>query len=694
RVLLRGLNQEDVGRFIELVSGISPPPGLVESVHSQTEGNPLFVTEVVRLLVQEEELSPEGTRDRDSWSVRIPEGVREVIGRRLDRLTDRCNQTLTMAAVVGREFSLEQLKPLVEDLTEDRLLEVMEEALQARVIEELPRAAGQYQFTHALIQETLAEELSLTRRVRLHAQIAEVLEELYGSQAEAHAAELAYHFAQAETATGTEKLAHYATLAGHRALDSYAYEDALAHFERALAAKPEQPMDDQIAELLFGLGRAQAATTERLGRDHAVANVNRAFDHYVAVGNVTKATEVAVYPLTTAGDQPRGVTQMLGQALSLVSPESHEAGRLLSRYGFFVGVAEANYEAGCDALNRAIAIAHREGDRGLEMRAMTWSGALNGQHLRLKEGLEHSLAAIELAPLANQPDIEVVAQVWTIANLVVMGEAERAREHASACLLAAERSRRHVSLETAHDASFSLYYSLGDWQAANNAMERSQTLFPDGRRAQLFSILLAYETGDFSRVEADLTQLFLDTVSLTQRGVTTYAPSVIAKVARISGDTSHLSTARTMAESLLSGSITPAQELRTRAGIALIETIEADQSAASEQYQYLEAWRGMMDWRLGSTVDRVLGLLAHTMDEPDKAAGHFEDALAFCRKVGYRPELAWTCCDYADNLLQRNHPGDREQGMSLLDESLAISTELGMRPLMERVLSRRDILKA
>ena len=73
---------------------------------------------------------------------------------------------------------------------------------------------------------------------------------------------------------------------------------------------------------------------------------------------------------------------------------------------------------------------------------------------------------------------------------------------------------------------------------------------------------------------------------------------------------------------------------------------------------------------------------------------HFEDALAFCRKAGYRPELAWTCCDYADALLQRNNPGDREKAMSLLDESLAISSELGMRPLMERVLYRLDILKA
>ena len=96
----------------------------------------------------------------------------------------------------------------------------------------------------------------------------------------------------------------------------------------------------------------------------------------------------------------------------------------------------------------------------------------------------------------------------------------------------------------------------------------------------------------------------------------------------------------------------------------------------------------------GVLLGFVLGLLAHTMNNLDQACAHFEDALPFCRNSAYRPELAWTCCDYADTLLQRNQPGDREKAMSLLDESLAISSELGMRPLMERVLSRRDILKA
>ncbi len=118
--------------------------------------------------------------------------------------------------------------------------------------------------------------------------------------------------------------------------------------------------------------------------------------------------------------------------------------------------------------------------------------------------------------------------------------------------------------------------------------------------------------------------------------------------------------------------------------------------AAREQYQALESAQGKS---LLLSGNRVLGLLSHTMGNLDQAGEHFEEALTFCRKAGYRPELAWTCCDYADTLLQRASTSsartdDKQKAMSLLDESLAISSELGMRPLMERVLSRREILKA
>ena len=333
-----GLSQQDVGRFIEVAAGVDPPLGLTEAVHAQTEGNPLFVTEVVRLLVQEGELTPERASQRDSWTVRIPEGVREVIGRRLNRLSQRCNETLTIASIIGREFELRQLTPLVDDMTEDRLLDVLEEALSARVIEELPQTVGRYQFTHALIQETLIEELTLTRRVRLHARIAETLEALYGDNAEVHAAELAHHFAQAEAVAGSNKLVRYSLLAGERALAAYAWEEAQAHFKRALAAKGVSPegmdpaTDAETAALLFGLARAQLAMAERHEMLLTADSLSRAFDYYADAGDVERAVGVAEYPYLPVSGRSLGVTQLIVRALELVSPESHQAGHLLARW--------------------------------------------------------------------------------------------------------------------------------------------------------------------------------------------------------------------------------------------------------------------------------------------------------------------------------------------------------------------------
>ena len=119
-----------------------------------------------------------------------------------------------------------------------------------------------------------------------------------------------------------------------------------------------------------------------------------------------------------------------------------------------------------------------------------------------------------------------------------------------------------------------------------------------------------------------------------------------------------------------------------------------DAQAAKEQYTAIELLRGIMIQFVPISIDRLLGLLAHTIGNLGQTAAHVEDALAFCRKAGYQPELAWIGCDYADALLQRNGPEDRGKAMSLFDESLAISSKLGMRPLMERVLSRREILGA
>ncbi|MFQ6026675.1 MAG: AAA family ATPase, partial [Dehalococcoidia bacterium] len=147
REVLQGLSQEDTGRFIEVVVDNKPPQALVEAVHSRTEGNPFFTIEVVRLLSQRGALG-EGDVG-EIGNIGIPPGVSEVIGQRLNALSHRCRQTLNTASIIGREFDFRLLHTLSDRTTENQLLEVIDEALAAHLIEELPRRTEGYQFSHA-----------------------------------------------------------------------------------------------------------------------------------------------------------------------------------------------------------------------------------------------------------------------------------------------------------------------------------------------------------------------------------------------------------------------------------------------------------------------------------------------------------------------------------------------------------------
>ncbi|MFQ6026030.1 MAG: AAA family ATPase [Dehalococcoidia bacterium] len=703
RVLLRGLSQQDVGRFIEVAAGITPPEAMVETIHQQTEGNPLFLTEVVRLLVQEGQLTQELVSQRDSWSVRIPEGVREVIGRRLNRLSQRCNETLNIASVVGREFEMRQLAPLVEDMSEDRLLDVLEEALAARVIEELPQAIGRCQFTHALIQETLAGELTMTRRVRLHARIAEAMEGYYGANAEAHAAELAYHYSQAEAVLGPEKLVHYTQLAGEQALSRYAFADALIHFERALATKEGEPVDAEAAALLFGFGKAQAATLERVQVRTAIETVTRAFDYYVEAGNIEQAVAVAEYPININAALLSASEPLTSRALALVPPNSRQAGYLLSRQISGLGRIRANFEDAQAAFDQAMRIARQEQDLVLETRTLVNTANAGYFHHRYQDGLDKCQQAIKLATQVNEPHTEAFARYTACENLLGLGKLDEARTYGIAAQEIAEKVSNRDLLDSTLTALGRIACLKGEFQTTREHNDRVETTSPRHLALILNAVSLEYENGDFRQGEAYFQRL-LDLAEdyLSGPSAVTAAPAfLIPLIARTTGAPDHFELARTAAESMLSTpNANPLTISFARFGLGLMAVLEDEPGVAQEQYTALEPLRGTIPtW--GMVADRLLGLLAHTMGDLDQAVADFEHSLTFCRSDGAKPELAWTCCDYADTLLQRAsagsaqaRPADREKAMSLLDESLAISTELGMRPLMERVLSRRDILKA
>ncbi len=703
RELLRGLSQEDTQRFVESAAGVEPSRTLVETIYTHTEGNPFFLTEVVRLLSEQGELTSEEIGG--STDFRIPEGVREVIGQRLNRLSDQCNQVLATASIIGREFDFRLLSAVSEGIAEIPMLEAIDEAVGTNLIEEVPGGRERYQFSHALIQQTLVREWTTSRRVRLHARIGAALEEQYGTSAELQAAELAYHFGQAEPVLGPEQLVRYSLLAGEQALATFAWEEAREHFQRGLEAKrfsltgAEPATDAETAELLFGLGRAQVGVFPLYRVREAIATLSRAFNYYADVQDVERALAVVGYPIIAIGTGRRTErAKMLERAMTMIPPDSNREGRLLSEYGLALGLQEGDDDGAQEAFNRALAIARREGDAALEMRTLIHAARLDQQQSRMRECLEKCLLALELVPRADDLAAEASAHQMAANSLWMSGNLEAARYHAAAVMVPAQKVGDRFSTLNAFLLNSRLAMLSGDWVVARSFAEQGMAVAPLDARLLFNQIMLEYQVGDLDQGEVYIERL-LEVMQITTPGPnldTVYLALAISLAARITGSGERMDVAEMAAEAALSSTSAPlVATLVARTAQAILSVIEGDAVAAAEHYTVLESESGtMLSNNADIRADRVLGMLAHTMGNLDQAAAHFEDALAFCRKAGYRPELAWTCCDSADTLLQRNDPGDREKAMSLLDESLAISSELGMRPLMERVLSRREILGA
>ena len=182
---LSGLHRSDVGRFIELISGEAASDELVAAIHDETEGNPLFVGEIVRLLTSEGRL-----HTSDSSDVAIPQTVRDVISRRLRRLSPDCNRLLVLGSVLGREFGVDVVAHMAS-LSEEELLDVLDEAIFERVIREVATSPPRLRFAHILIRDTLYDGVTLARRVRFHRLAVAALEALQGEEPGPHLAELA-----------------------------------------------------------------------------------------------------------------------------------------------------------------------------------------------------------------------------------------------------------------------------------------------------------------------------------------------------------------------------------------------------------------------------------------------------------------------------------------------------------------------
>ncbi len=694
-LLLGGLGQRDVASFVALVAGAEPSEELAAEVYRQTDGNPFFVTEVVRLLASQGRLDP-AARGAAVLEGGLPEGVRAVVAERLGRLSDDCRRILEVAAVVGRDFELRVLQP-ASGLDAERLLVLLEEAEAARVVGAVPGGLSRWRFAHALVREVLYEGLLAARRVRLHGLVGEALEAVYAAEPGPHLAELAHHLAEA--APGSEETAaravQMATLAGRRALEVLAWEDAAELFERALAALEltERPGSQQRCELLLAVGEARMATSDvsaartayqqagdlarRIGSPEALARAGLGLGLEFTSGIVDQVQvgllEEALAALGEA-DSPLRARVLAGLARALVStPQverrlalSEDAVRMARRLGDPATLAAALFgrhlaiwgseraEVAGERLaiaTEAVGLAEQIGDRAM---------ALRGRGLR-------RIDLLELGDLAGY-DADLAAAERTAEELRQLRYRwQLPLAHATRALLAG----RFTQAEELMEQGLAAGRRAGDQAAGNYYIGVIATLrFMQGRFGEL--------------------------IELTRDAATRF-PAMVAfrtGLAAALAEAGRAGQARAEVERLAAGDLAavprdPAWSfsLATLA-VACYHLGEAE--TAVKLYGLLEPYadRNIVTGRVGAIclgpAAYFLGLLDLTRGLPEQALRRFQHAAALADRMQGRPMVAMSREGQARALLALDRPGDRQQAAALLDEVVATAQELGICGLGER----------
>jgi tetratricopeptide (TPR) repeat protein len=675
QVELQGLRPGDVAEYIERATGAPAGEALVAAIHAETEGNPLFVSEVVRLL------SSQGRLAEPDVHRRIPPGVRAVIGQRVEGLSDECRTLLVQASVLGREFGLKAIAEL-SALHGDELLGLLDEAMGERVLGELPGSPGRVRFAHALIRDALYDELTAARRLQLHAQAGEALESVYAGDAEGHLAELAHHFCAAAPAGTADKALEYASRAAARAAAQLAYEEAVRLYGMALALVPD---GRRRCELLLALGDAQARAgdtpgskgsfreaAEIAGRNGLGRQLARAALGYGGriVWEVSR-DDPDLVPLLERGleavgdDDPGLRVRLLARLAGGPLREAHDPARRLA------------------LSDEALELARASGDAATIAYAL--SGYIAAHHSPDYTPAQATLATEQIEAGISAGDLERAAEGYEhrVTALLELGDAAGAKADLAEMAQLAERLR-----QPSQDWFVAVYGALlaffeGDLAEAESLMERARRI---GERAQSWNAAVSWrlqlyvlrrEQGRLSEIEG-----------MIRRSVDEYSTYPIWGCVATQAITvlGHAEEARGRLSSLVADDVAalPFDEewLVSASLLAEAANLLGDSEAAAVLYERLLPYADRVslsypEISLGF-ASRYLGLLATTLDRYEDAALHFEHSLASHERTGARSWLAHTRRDYAGMLLVRGEEDDAARAAALLSEARDAYRALGM----------------
>ncbi len=679
RMALKRLPEASVADLIASLAGDQPPESLVQVIYQETEGNPFFVEEVFQHLSEEGKLFDEEGRwraDLRAEELEVPEGVRLVVGRRLERLSPRAPKILAAAAVIGRVFELSVLEGL-EGLDSDDVLEAVEEAETAELLTTSPTGrAVRYQFTHELIRHTLLSGLSLPRRQRMHLRVANALEK----KDENNVGPIAHHLFQAGMAADLDKAVRYLNLAGRRSLAAAAPDEAFRYFDDAISLEPTA--EEGKATLLHGRGRSNAALGraeyavrdfeealpifENLGQGGIVATICRDLTQLLSFsfGRLDDAIAISSRGLKAVGDAP-----------------STGRCRLLATRAAALSIAQ-RFEEAESGIQEAAAMAEVLGDKSLEVDVYRCKAQHDWFYMRLRAGTEAGERAVKAARSAGDLWGLADALAWTCIPLRFMGRVEEARSVSDELELVATRVGHFTVLWNVRATNMYQLLFDGDLDGLEaNARETLQWCLDLGIYwgvCQTYALLGLTELWRWRydkaheyalrSIEAEGEEAVRVSSRPTLMLVQAYAgkPEALEQVPHIElprvGEASHIG--------------------QTAGLLFLVEALAVlgeDERAAALYPLLAEPLKWVKIGCFGAMMpETAAGISAAAGRQWDNAAAHFETALRYAEDVPHKLEQPQVRYWYAKMLVGRGEEGDHEKARSLLDKSVSEFTALGM----------------
>ena len=692
RIALHGLDEAAVVGLVTAADGhalTEPGIALARALHRETEGSPFFIGEYLRTLTE----SGAVFRENDRWTFKgdiaglgIPEGIKEAIGRRLNRLSDETNKILHLAAVIGRQFDV-PLLTRIADTREDAILDALDEAGAAALVAEIPGTVDRFAFSHSLTRTTLYDELSASRRARLHRRVGEALEELTVANPEARIDELAHHWLAATQVSDQAKAVTYARQVGDRALANLAFEEAAAYYERALSVLTphDRAGNERCCDLLIALGVAQhragvgayraplAAAADLARRLVDAPRLGRAALGHARVGGLFSAT--------TAVDEP--LIALYEEAVAGLDGYSILKAQLLAQLAVEL-MYDSTLERRDELSRAALEMARTLGDAPtlaltLSARAMASSDPSTvSERLRLADELRK--VAVGLGSL----ELQFLAASHAASPTLASGDVPGFERYWGVLDALAPKLRQPHLARVARYARATLAILRGEPDAEQQAYAAYQvgTAGSDPDAATVLGAHIAMIRWDQGRMEevAAAMQQFVEAQP--------HNPTWRAALAGAFCELDRLDEGREHFAVIASQGFNIGQNWSWNSCGDMVLSANAcaqlrDRNAAVVLYRYLEPFVG----QIAMTANIVIsygpfagpcGMLAALLERWDEAERHFSTALAMNERIGARPWVVRTRRSHAEMLLDRNAPGDAERARDLIDATRVEAEQLGM----------------